>query len=460
MRIKTPRNHESGQVLPLLALALVGLLGFAALALDGGNLYTEQRRAQAAADNAVMAAAFVEMSDSTTTPAQWAAAAYANAARNGYNIGGPGTTLAFHTPPTHGFYAGNSHYMEVVITQTVPTSLAHLVYRQNPIPLTVVAIAHGLPSGPIMPGYALVAMKKECDNSNSTIYMDADGGGRSGGVYLTDGGAFVNAACPNALDAHGNHDGIVTDGPPINIAGTSYDGTVCTQAESEDPGSNCNFYPAPIPGATQVDQDPLASTPAGTPPDCRLLPSPDLATELNDPVGIHPGNYPTLAAGNHDMNMRPGIYCLNGGELSSHGTISGTGGVLIYMTVTATKIDLSGSGSVTMTAPSTATTGCTGVTDDRYDICKYLGILVYKVTGSNDCLANDSDIDFTGGSSMRVVGLIYAPYSLVRYGGGGSLYLEGQTIAGCVKFNGNGRIDIVYNPRETYGPPPSVTLDQ
>src|SRR6185436_767215 len=105
MRIKTPRNHESGQALPLLALALVGLLGFAALALDGGNLYTEQRRAQAAADNAVMAAAFSQM-QGTPAPALWATAAYSNAARNGYNIGGPGTTLAFHTPPTHGFYAG------------------------------------------------------------------------------------------------------------------------------------------------------------------------------------------------------------------------------------------------------------------------------------------------------------------------------------------------------------------
>src|SRR6185436_14984252 len=105
MRIKTPRNHESGQALPLLALALVGLLGFAALALDGGNLYTEQRRAQAAADNAVMAAAFLQMNNSGATPAQLSAAAYANAAQNGYSLGGPGTTLAFHTPPAHGAYA-------------------------------------------------------------------------------------------------------------------------------------------------------------------------------------------------------------------------------------------------------------------------------------------------------------------------------------------------------------------
>ena len=458
MTIKAAPKHEAGQVLPILALALVALLGFAALALDGGNLYTEQRRAQAAADNAVMAAAFVQMNVITSTVSDWSGAAYANAARNGYNLGGPGTTMAFHSPPTDGFYAGNSEYMEVVITQTVPTSLAHLVYRQNPIPLTVIAIAHGKPSGPLMPGYALVAMKKECDGSN-TLYMDADGGGRTGGVYLTDGGAFVNAACPNALDAHGNHDGIVTDGPPINIAGTSYDGTVCTAAEVEDPSATCNFYPAPTTGAPQVTQDPMAGTPAGTRPPCG--PYMNLATELNDPVGIHPGSYTTLDSGNRDMNMRPGIYCLGSGKLSSgNGATTGIG-VMIYMSTTATTIDFSGSGSVNLHGPVAGdANGCTGVTDPSHDICKYLGILVYKTTGTNTCGQNDVEIDFTGSSSMRVIGMIYAPYSLVRYGGNGSLYLEGQTIAACVKFNGNGQINIIYNPRETYGPPPSVTLDQ
>src|SRR5206468_2190651 len=116
---------------------------------------------------------------------------------------------------------GNIHYMEVVITQTVPTALAHLIYRQNPIPLTVIAIGHGLPSGPTLPGYALLAMKPDCGGQN-TIYMEGRGGGNNGGVFLTDGGAFVNANCPNALTMSGNHDGIITDGPPISIAGDSY----------------------------------------------------------------------------------------------------------------------------------------------------------------------------------------------------------------------------------------------
>src|SRR6266851_4183180 len=107
MTIQPARKREAGQVLPLLVLALVGLVGFAALALDGGNLYTEQRRAQAAADNAVMAAAFQQMQG--FTGANLSNAAFANAAQNGY-VQGPATSVVFHLPHVHGAYAGNSRY--------------------------------------------------------------------------------------------------------------------------------------------------------------------------------------------------------------------------------------------------------------------------------------------------------------------------------------------------------------
>jgi len=50
MTIRPAHRFERGQALPLLVAALIALAAFAALALDGGNLYTEQRRAQAAAD--------------------------------------------------------------------------------------------------------------------------------------------------------------------------------------------------------------------------------------------------------------------------------------------------------------------------------------------------------------------------------------------------------------------------
>src|SRR5258708_24944245 len=183
MAIQSARKFERGQALPLLALALIALGGFAALALDGGNLWTEQRRAQAAADNAVMAAAYQEMSGIGVTAtlsareAILAPYAYANAAQNKYVNGDVHTTVVFHLPPIHGAYTGNSNYMEVVITQTVATALAHLVYQQDPIPLTVIAVAHGTPSGPRMSGFAIAAMKPNCTGNNGSNFTVATGGG-------------------------------------------------------------------------------------------------------------------------------------------------------------------------------------------------------------------------------------------------------------------------------------------
>jgi hypothetical protein len=450
---------ERGQALPILALAFLALAAFAALALDGGNLWTEQRRAQAAADNAVMAAAYQQMNGVGDTNAL-SAAAFANAAQNGY-IPGAHTTLAFHLPPVSGPYAGNSHYMQVVITQTVPTALAHLIYGQDPLPLTVMAVAHGSPTGPIMLNYALAAMKPDCTGSSNTIYIQARGGGQNGGTFLTGGGAFVNSSCPDALDASGNHDGIITDGPPIDVVGgVKTPSSVCTPEGVIDPKSTCNWYPAPTTGVPTVPQDPLAGTPAATPPPCgpaRTLPN-------SGPLDLQPGSYTSLDSGNRDMTLEPGIYCLSGGKFTTgNGNATGNG-VLLYLQDTACPspacVNFSGNGSIDLRAPTTSTTGCLGNADPSQSICAYLGILIYKPKGANTCSQNDDEIDFTGNSSMNVVGLVYAPESLVRYGGKGNLVMTGQTIAGCVKFNGNGRIDIVYNPTNTYSPPPSVRLDQ
>jgi hypothetical protein len=254
----------------------------------------------------------------------------------------------------------------------------------------------------------------------------------------------------------GSHEKLLTNGPPISVAGGSVNGSTCS---SPDPSGGCNFYPAPSLNVPQVTQDPLQGTPAATRPDCSALPTRDLATELARPDGIRPGQYTTLDSGNASMNMLPGIYCLTGGTLASKQSVTGNG-VLIYLTDTAASISYSGKGSLDIRAPTKATTGCAGNADPSQDICKYLGILVYKVTGANTCHQNDVEIDFVGQGSMNVVGLVYAPFSLVRYGGNGSLTMTGQTIAGCVKFNGNGNINIIYNPTLVYSPPPSIRLDQ
>ena len=53
----TPHGTESGQVFVLLVIAFVVLLGFAALAIDGGMIYSDRRIGQNAADAAALSGA-------------------------------------------------------------------------------------------------------------------------------------------------------------------------------------------------------------------------------------------------------------------------------------------------------------------------------------------------------------------------------------------------------------------
>jgi hypothetical protein len=55
---------DQGATAVLVALSLLVLLGFAALAMDGGRAYNERRSTQNAADNAALAAAWASCTDS------------------------------------------------------------------------------------------------------------------------------------------------------------------------------------------------------------------------------------------------------------------------------------------------------------------------------------------------------------------------------------------------------------
>ena len=55
--MKTNRS-EKGQAFVLIIVAIVAIFGFAALAVDGGNVYAERRRAQNAADASASGGSF------------------------------------------------------------------------------------------------------------------------------------------------------------------------------------------------------------------------------------------------------------------------------------------------------------------------------------------------------------------------------------------------------------------
>jgi hypothetical protein len=436
----TPQiRRERGQAIVLLALALIGLLGFAAVALDGGNIYSEQRRAQSAADNAVLAAAYQYMTVVATT-SMLSTTALANAAVNDYDNNTTSNWVSFYRPPTSGAYVGNSAYMQVVITEVVPTALAHLVYK-GPFQLTVSAVGYAKYGGPPVDGNAIVAM----DPHGCGIINTTGTSGGSVGMATSGGGIFANS---DGRDCTGGNDVIDTSGsgstitsaPPFGIS------VVATTTHAYGDG----ISPTPTTGVAPLPGDPLADL---APPDCAAGPggSPSDGT-------INPGTYNALNA-TGDLVLNPGLYCIvgvgnNTVNLGPHGTLRGTG-VVLY--VPYGQVDLEG-GTVVLTAPTTTTNPeCVttpALKDQTTSVCHYLGMVFF--IGRTNILG----LKLSGNSAWDVEGTIYNPNSDITLGGGADWSLKGQVLAKTVISTGGGVITVVFDPNEVYKPDPAVSLVQ
>jgi hypothetical protein len=440
-------HSERGQAIVLLALALVGLLGFAALAIDGGNLYTEQRRAQAAADNAVMAAASAKMRG-TTAAAALRDAALDVANTNGYADGLDGARITVNQPPSQGAYQGNSDYIEVIITQDVSTALVHFVY-QGPVQVTVTAVGLGHKQDPPQAGYALITLRDCRDTSDPDI--EVTGGGNDGAVWTFQGGIWINTTETGASNDCGldpgsssGNDGIrAFDGYPItSTGGYDYVGHGDDDKISPLPVETGANGGSPLP-------DPLADLPE---PTCSGNGS-GAGTAASP---WQPGNYggsgqPSLGAG----IMSPGLYCVTGDiHLSGHSTLQGTG-VVLYMR--DGQITFTGQAELYLTAPTTG--DCLGTAGDTSASCTYAGIVFFAAR--DHC---GEVIDVGGNGEQHYVGTVYAPCATFNAHGGGNspedATVRGQLIVGRVLVNGGSDLTVWYDASVAYQLPPYVQLVQ
>jgi hypothetical protein len=136
---KYRKLSQRGQSLVIIALAVVGLFAFTALAIDGGMVFSDRRHAQNAADTAALAAAL-----SKTRGGNWNQDGLERAASNGYNDNGASNEVEIHSPPMDGYYAGENEYVQVRITSRVRTFFARIVGFQQ-ITNRVEAVARAVP---------------------------------------------------------------------------------------------------------------------------------------------------------------------------------------------------------------------------------------------------------------------------------------------------------------------------
>ena len=116
-RIQSAAQGRRGATAALVAVSASVLLGMAALAMEGGDIYLNRLNAQTSADAAAMAAASAYQYRGRSAAL---AAAVEVAGRNGFTA----AMVTVNNPPTSGSATGNTNAFEVLINKPVPVSLS------------------------------------------------------------------------------------------------------------------------------------------------------------------------------------------------------------------------------------------------------------------------------------------------------------------------------------------------
>jgi hypothetical protein len=432
--MKTINSSERGQVLILLVVGIVALLGFTALAIDGGLVYSDRRFSQNASDSSSLAGggkAALTMEDSGLVAWQWTSCDQANQAMsdavtaaidqaqdndfvidaNTSDHNGAKAECAF---VDYGSFVDKYIDVTTLISFTTDTSFVHFVYN-GPVRNQVEAVTRVRPRNFMGYGNAIVAHREDCPNSNTGgVHFDGNSD-----VDVNGGGVFSNAC----MRGCGNPDVDVENGKIYFIS----DYQNCGGADLDPPPEQ---GPAPLPDYSFVVD----------PPNCSNLPD---YGEVTSPSDLSPGKYSKIRLNNGTMNLAPGLYCLYGNVTINGGSFIGSG-VTIYLE--SGNFDTSGNATVQLSAPS----------DDPDPYPALPGMLIFMADG------NAGSVTLLGNTDSSYTGTVYAadPDSMVEIGGTGSVLETYQTqlIGGTVFIHGNAEIDITFDGEENYEVPAVIEL--
>jgi hypothetical protein len=404
------RKGERGQAIILIVFSIIGLIGMTALAIDGGNAMIDRRRTETAASAAALTGALTRIEGG-----DWRSAALATANANGYNNDGVSSIIEMNTPPLSGPYAGNSEYIEVIITSHLATYFGQVIGVPQ-VTSVARAVARTKPSelGPMFDGFALVSLapNSECDPEKKKqsfwIHNEAT-------ITLTGGGIFVNSDNTEcAFRQMGSGSVRIEDTSPIVVVGG--EDIQKTQLITPYP-IQTGAVPIPYPPAIKMPEVGCGSKVATVDEFTGTSMSPgkwDGGDDTFPPEGVN-----TLEAG---------IYCISGDAIFGEGLqLEGKGVLLI---IEDGNLLISGGADITLTAPQHG---------------RGKGLLVYMP------ISNQKRIALNGGPDSRFRGTIFAPAGDVRINGTGSKYgFHSQIIGYYIEVDGTDNIPIHYTDEENY----------
>ena len=406
-------RSEKGQILIIMTIGMVVFLGFVALALDGGTVYTDRRAAQNNADMVALAGASVaalsmensgvtssgwNCADSRVVDAQNAAiqAAIARASANGAVLDTDVTDrngVYISDCGRRETYEGGEGYLEITaeISTTSQTNFIQ-VFSGGAIHNNVRAITRIYSRTPVAAGNAIIALNPaNCSGqTNGATY-------HGGGNQNVQGAGIWTNGC---LRFSGN--------PYINVT----EGEVTYVSELFGNGAS---NPPPTQSSHVMDLE------------AYYIPAPN----CSDPAAHTVDSLPATLA--------PGLWCLNG-DLPTK--VTGDD-VTIYLKGNNLKHSWNSNGEIHLTAPGRSPDPSPAVP----------GLLFYMDPN------NPSSLKINGTISVDMEGTLYMPGAdLTLLGTADTIADHCQIIAWNVEVGGNTANNVTFSAQEQFQRPTRVDL--
>jgi hypothetical protein len=420
------KKYESGQALVLIVFAIMGLLSFTALTVDGGLAYSDRRSAQNAADSAAIAAALASSKGQNI-----ANAALRLAASNSYNNDGIRNIVDVTiTPSATGVCPQTGKIIKVDITSNAPTTFAKILgISQVTNRVTASSQACGVSGAagsPLYAGSAVYATKTAtCGSGDAALSTSG-----SSQVQMW-GGGFGSSS---------------TDGDCVDFSGGN------VQLKKAESGTACaDIYMASASGTGQDFSHVYGQDGCGQPHYNVAFPAPPAnlnitcagnATKTGSTLS--PGNYTGTFPPSGVTTLQSGTYCVNGDfDMNGGDNLHGDGVMIVLNTG---GIKWNGNMTLDLTGPTSGS---------------YKGLVIYMPP------TNSSQIKLNGTSGVELSGTMLAQNAPCDFSGTGKIEKNAwqfQMICYTWQMTGNYDAQIVYNSSMFYSPAttvlPSVQLLQ
>lgn len=422
-------RDENGQTMIMLTVAFATMLALMGLVFDGGRIYYEKRRLQAAADAGAFAAVQELRRGHRAADTQVKPAARRDIELNGYTSAN--ATITIDYPSTNATFPG-ANYAVVTLERPVATTFMR-IFNQTASTVRAQAVA-GLELGG---DPCVVALRQ--GNSNDTLRVTGNGGiNAQCGLYVNSNGSGALDAPMNGGGVNATWAGVVGGNEPGNY-------NIPGGIKSDTTGYDMPAIPDPL---AAISEPVVAGLPtrsrrgycdaAGT------IPRGNGAGACQ-PAYFIPGKYAqnVQLTSSGTAYFAPGLYDFEDGlDIQGSWNVYSTGGVTFYMNGGGSPskgIQITTSGMVQLTAPNETEAARDG---------SIQGILLFGARSNSWNNATNKVGRAQNGSYFS--GAIYFPSEHIDWAGNSDAYVDAEqfsmVIADTIDLSGSSGLNIFRKP--------------